>query len=255
MSIHVLINGDRNLFKSKTAVNRFKKDIKKIGTSSHLDSSKYLKDNCDYSLKIENDKYLIDLVEKESREQLRAKLKKRLKGLKSSRQNVVAKQMKDMKKNVPKNIYNSFVKLKQQMPNIPFDNPEDILKNPDKYKERFKDLASSLNEADESSSDPFRSYIYKMTKELGLADHIGSQKIENMINQKVKELNEPNVKGVDAQIFEAMQNPDCESSEFVKADSFEGQKEGMVFKKGTFGVGYYPDKKPEIQEKPRNIEI
>ena len=252
MSIHVLINGDRNLFKSKTAVTRFKKDIKKTGIDCHLDSSKYLKDNCDYSLKIEEDKYLINIIQKESREQLRAKLKNKLKGLKDNRKNVVAKQMKDMKKNVPKNIFNSFVKLKQHMPNIPFDNPEDILKNPDKYKERFKDLASSLNETDATSSDPFRSYIYKMTKELGLEDHIGSQKIENMINKKVKELNEPNDNSLDAQIFEAMKDPECESSEFVKADKFEGQKEGMVFKKGTFGLGYYPDKKPEI---PRNIEI
>jgi len=256
MSIHVLINGDRSLFKSKTAVNRFKKDLKKEGNTSHLSASKYLKENCDYKLTIENDKYVVDLVKKESREELRAKLKNRLRGLKNYRKNTTAKEMKEMKKKIPKNIFNSFVKLKQKMPDVPFDKPEDILANPDKYKERFKDLASSLNESDATTSDPFRSYIYKMTKELGLEEHIGSQKIENMINQRKEELEKPS--GLDLQILEAMTDPDCDPSEFVKVNSFEGAKEGMVYKKGTFGLGYYPDKELFVdnkEEEVRNIEI
>jgi len=256
MSIHVLINGDRDLFKSKTAVNRFKKDIKKGGVNVHLDVSKYLKENCDYKIKVEDDKYLIELFKKESRKELRAKLKNRLNGLKSYRQNTTHKEMKEMKKKLPKNIFNSFVKLKQQMPNVPFDNPEDILSNPEKYQERFKDLASSLNESDATTSDPFRSYIYKMTKQLGLEKHIGTQKIEKMINQRTEDLEQPS--GLDLEILEAMTDPDCQPEEFVKAEQFEGSKEGMVFKKGTFGLGYYPDKLvvPEVnQQQVRNIEI
>jgi hypothetical protein len=248
MSIHVLINGDRSFFKSKTAIDRFKKDLKK--STVHLNSSKYLKENYDYKLTIEDDKYIVDLVKKESRDELKAKLKTRLKGLNKYRKNTTAKEMKEMKKKIPKNIFNSFVKLKQKMPDVPFDRPEDILSNPDKYKERFKDLASSLNESDATSSDPFRSYIYKMTKELGLEDHIGSHKIENMINKRQEELEKPT--GLDLQILEDMTNPDCESNEFVKAESFEGAKEGMVYKKGTFGLGYYPDKK---KDEVINIEI
>ena len=59
------------------------------------------------------------------------------------------------------------------------------------------------------------------------------------------------------EVLDVAKEPDCEESEFIKVESFQGRKEGMVFKTGSWGLGYYPDVAivEDKLEVIKNIEI
>ena len=229
MSINVHINGDRSLFKSKNAINRFKSDLKKTDVSVHLEVNKYFLENCDYKLEVNESNYNVEVIKKIDKNYEKNELKKKLRSkIKSYRSSNMNRKLKTMKKEIPKGLFNSFIKLKKNMPNLPIDSPDEILKNPEKHKETFRRLAENISKDDLNSGDPYKSYLVKLIKELGLEESLGKKK--SNVPEIPKDLR-----------FEVL-DEFVDKSKFIESDKFDGAKEGYVFKKGSLGLGYYPDK-------------
>ncbi len=142
--MNVFIEGDRSLFLSKSAVDRFKKDFKESNFKIDvIDCSKYLKEGYVFKTLIEDTSIKVNILslekEKETillkqKEDSRKQLRNQLKQLKNSRTGQVHKHLDTLKRTVPENIYKSYHNLIRnfQMPNIPA--PDDVINNPDKYK-------------------------------------------------------------------------------------------------------------------------
>ncbi len=143
--MNVFIEGDRSQFQSKSAVDRFKKDIKELDQSKldSINSSKYLKEGFVFKTLVENNSIKVNIIslEQEKQELLvkqkqdsRKQLRDQLKQLKNSRTGQVHKHLDTLKRTIPENIYKSYYNLIRnfQMPNIPA--PDDVINNVDKYR-------------------------------------------------------------------------------------------------------------------------
>tara|TARA_Y100000389_G_scaffold177600_1_gene190006 strand:- start:133 stop:861 length:729 start_codon:yes stop_codon:yes gene_type:complete len=239
MSINVHIKGDRSFFKSKNAVTRFKSDLKKSDVSVHLEASNYFLESCNYKLEVKECDYHVSLIKEVvnlKKKNIRKKYQERMKGLKNNRNNNMGKKVKNMKKEVPKGLFNSFMKLKKIMPNLPVDSPDEILSNPEKHMDTFKKIAENISPNDLNSGDPYKTYLVKMIKELGLEESLGAKK--KVIPEVPKDLK--------FEVLDQFKELECDKSKFIASEKFDGVKENYVFKMGSHGLGYYPDKMNDL---------
>jgi hypothetical protein len=135
--MNVFIEGDRSLFLSKTAVDRFKKDVKETKPDL-IDSSKYLKEGYIFNITVnENITAKICNEEEFKLENKRQELKNRLKSAQRCRGGEQYKQLDSLKRTVPDKIYKSYLNLIKTYgaSNIP--SPLEIMENPDKYKQQI----------------------------------------------------------------------------------------------------------------------
>lgn len=148
--MNVFIEGDKTAFISKSAIDRFKKDIKELNQNNTstakfdtIDNSKYLKEGYVFKTVIENNSIKVNILtlaqEKEDmlikkKEDSRKQLRNQLKELKNSRTGQLHKHLDTLKRTVPENIYKSYHNLIRnfQMPNIPA--PDDVINNVEKYR-------------------------------------------------------------------------------------------------------------------------
>ncbi len=175
--MNVLIEGDRSVFLSKSAVDRFKKDIKELNQNSKCDainSSKYLKEGYVFKTVIENDSIKVNIIsleqEKEEmllkqKEESRKQLRDKLKQMRDNKTGQVRKHLETLKRTIPENIYKSYYNLIRnfQMPNIPA--PDDVINNVDKYRTQ---VATIMGLGGRVSNDQRASvYIKKYFNDLG----------------------------------------------------------------------------------------
>ncbi len=134
----VFIEGDRSLFISKSAIDRFKKDAKETKHDA-IDSSKYLKEGYvfTFSTKENNTTATIISAEQIKLDEKRKLLRERLNNAKRVRGGEQWKQLESLKRTVPDKIFKAYHNLIKTyaMPNIP--SPEEVINNVDRYRQQI----------------------------------------------------------------------------------------------------------------------
>jgi hypothetical protein len=172
MSLSVYIEGDRSLFLSKTAVDRFKKDVKEKKPDT-LNMQSYLKEG--YSFKITTNESVITATiittKEEQLEEKRKLLKQRLNRSKNIiMKNEEKEKLESLKRVLPDKLFKTYKDLvtKFQMPNIP--SPTDMIKSPDRYRQQISTIMSTLNKVsdDNVANNAIKKYFNAMGNFLGI---------------------------------------------------------------------------------------
>lgn len=132
MSVSIIIN-DKNHFKTKGAINRFKKAVK---SNKDINVSDFLEDGFNYQLKkINNEKIEVEIVTQEEylKIERRKDLKMKLKNARYSRSTQPKKKIDSLKRSVPDNIFKAYMNIiRKYQFNIPA--PDEVINNLEKYK-------------------------------------------------------------------------------------------------------------------------
>ncbi len=146
--MNVFIEGDRSQFISKTAVDRFKSDVRGVSDKSNfdsIDSSRYLKEGYVFNItKNENNiTAKICNVSELQNENRRKELKMRLKNAQRCRGGEQYKQLESLKRTIPDKIFKSYVNLIKNfgVNNIP--SPLEVIENPDKFRTQISTVMGS----------------------------------------------------------------------------------------------------------------
>ena len=133
--MNVFIEGDRSLFVSKTAVDRFKTEIRNVKPDM-IDSTKYLKEGYSFDITTNENNITAKIVntEEQMKENKRKELKTRLRTAQRCRGGVQYKQLESLKRTIPDKIFKSYVNLIKNfgVNNIP--SPLEVIENPDKFR-------------------------------------------------------------------------------------------------------------------------
>lgn len=169
-SVSVIINGDKDIFLTKKAIDRIKADAK-MGKLKN--ASSYLKEGWTYS--IDNSKIneihinlILDMFKKESmsNDQKHLKLVEKLKKMKQNRSSKTNHNLYT-KQNVPGNIYDAYAEACKKMPRIPFMNPVDVLRHPEKYQQDIKNIVESSTHLDNEYTTYYKALnSYFITKKV-----------------------------------------------------------------------------------------
>ena len=180
----VFIEGDKSLFVSKGAIDRFKKDVKEIKADA-IDSSKYLKEG--FTFKITSKDNNITAVIKTDQEVLleekRLLLKQRLNNAKKQRSGEATKQLESLKRSVPDKLFKSYTNLVRnyQLSNIPA--PNDVINNPERFKAQISAIMSTkgLVSNDQGMSSALKNYFNTLGKFLGM-ENLDTNDTNNISN-------------------------------------------------------------------------
>jgi hypothetical protein len=145
--MNVFIEGDRSLFLSKSAVDRFKSDVKGSNSDNFdsVDSSKYLKEGYVFNITKNESNINAKICNSEEikNENKRKELRMRLKNSQRCRGGEQYKQLESLKRTVPDKIFKSYVNLIKNygVNNIP--SPLEVIENPDKFRTQISTVIGS----------------------------------------------------------------------------------------------------------------
>jgi hypothetical protein len=162
MSVNVLINGDRNMFISKAAIDRFKKDIR-VTKPDMIDVKKYLQEGYTFAF----DKNapegtvsakIITLAEEEALNRAdmlaekRKNLKSRLNNAQTARSQIPKQKLASLKRSVPEKLFNSYFNLisRYQLPGIPA--PDEVINNVDKYVTQIATIMGTMGNVSDNNA-------------------------------------------------------------------------------------------------------
>ena len=172
MSLSVYIEGDRNLFLSKTAIDRFKKDVKEKKPDM-LNFQSYLKEGYSFKIIVKENTITATIIstKDELLEEKRKLLRQRLNRSKSIvMKNEEKEKLDSLKRVLPDKLFKTYKDLisKFQMPNIPA--PDDMIKNPDRYRQQISTIMSTLNKVsdDNVANNAIKKYFNAMGNFLGV---------------------------------------------------------------------------------------
>jgi hypothetical protein len=133
--MNVFIEGDRSLFLSKTAVDRFKTNVRETKPDM-IDSTKYLKEGYSFDITTTENNITAKIVnnEEQMKENKRKELRTRLKTAQRCRGGDQYRQLDSLKRTIPDKIFKSYVNLIKNfgVNNIP--SPLEVIENPDKFR-------------------------------------------------------------------------------------------------------------------------
>jgi hypothetical protein len=165
----VIIEGDKSNFCSKGAIDRFKRDLK-LNDQEKLEKNDYFIKDCSYKIISSNDTEIKVLLEK--KEPVKVEINKErellLEKLRLKKQNnMPASQIKAyMKNKVPEEILEAYLELKKFKVNVPILSPNDVLNQPDKFKQTIHQMIQSFGIIKVKKNPVFN--YYKL-----LAQHLG----------------------------------------------------------------------------------
>jgi hypothetical protein len=162
MSVNsVLIDGDRNMFLSKAAVDRFKKDMRTTKPDM-VDVKKYLKDGYTFTFdknappstvhaKIITVAEEAELNRADILAEKRNNLKKRLHNAKVARSQAPRQKLASLKRSVPEKLFNAYFNLisKYQLPGIPA--PDEVINNVDKYRTQISTIMGTIGNVSDNT--------------------------------------------------------------------------------------------------------
>lgn len=191
---NVCIQGDKNGFNSKIAIEKFKSSVKNMDrdiNKNELDleelKNKYVKSN--YILEIiKHDQSNKDIIIKISENNITKSntddtkkqiLKDKLNSMKKNRTNVEYHKAKQ-NENIPDDILKEYQKLKKVC-NMPIPEPGEILSNPDQYKPILSMVLNNKMTSQIGSSHPYIKYFKLIALKLNMKPlDIPSEIIENI---------------------------------------------------------------------------
>ena len=180
MSVNVLISGDRNMFVSKAAVERFKKDIR-VTKPDMIDVKKYLQEGYTFAfdknapegtvsariitLQEEAELNRADiLVEK------RKNLRSRLKNAQTARSQTPKQKLASLKRSIPEKLFNSYFNLisRYQLPGIPA--PDEVINNIDKYRTQIATIMGTMGNVSDNNavSNDIKNYFTTLGEYLAI---------------------------------------------------------------------------------------
>lgn len=181
----VHIEGDKNYFVSKGAIDRFKKDIRNNDIEK-LKENEYFKDGWTYELVSENElEFRVKLINKiqgprilpcDEKTQL---LKSKIKKLRKDRLN------HDIIKNksiVPKDLLNEYLALRKHKLPIELHDPSVVLEKPEEYKNIIHTMVQSFGMF-KGNNNPVINYYRSLAKHLNLPTNYVSTK-SNAVTKK-----------------------------------------------------------------------
>lgn len=165
--LNVYLEGDRNGFNSKIAIEKFKASVKKNPDISVEElNNKYVKNDYELVLlqKTDNEyKYKINqkIVVNKTQELLKSKINLK----RQTRTNIGLQKAKN--NNVPEEIIKEYMKLKK-VSSIPVPEPSEILENPEQYKSVLSLILGNDIMKKYGSNHPYVKYFKLLAKEIGV---------------------------------------------------------------------------------------
>lgn len=167
----VYINGDRSVFLSKNSINRLKKDIRTMMDPTKIESSNYINESHTLNVNVNDNNVTVNIVSTETnnREERRRKLRKMIRNGQKQRSGEMTKQMKSMKRTVPKNLFNSYKKAMAGF-NFPLPSPSDVINDPEKFKNQISLMMSQMGRVsnDVNASGAIKNYFKQLGDYLGI---------------------------------------------------------------------------------------
>ena len=161
VNIHISSEA-KEKFKSKNAIQKFKNFLKENLDTGLVTSSEYLKEGCNFEFK-EEDNIHVEVKAKDyvwgSAEQQqqsaqlqpkqapidpRARIKQRLRELRDLRTGRHHREMRTMKKTVDRDVLEKYVRIYKTGLNIPIPKPNEILDDPEKYRQQIEVMGSGF---------------------------------------------------------------------------------------------------------------
>jgi hypothetical protein len=176
----VFIEGNKNDFKSKNAVVKFKAALK-INPNANLSaiSDLYLKNDTVFELVERTDKFIkVKLTKKEQKLETRTLLKNKLKAMRNERTNTDYHKAKNAG-NVPSDILTEYLKLKKIM-KIPLLEPSTVLSKKEEHKPIISMMLSNPMLKSLGTSHPYVKYIKMLAKEIGLNTDLNAELHNNL---------------------------------------------------------------------------
>ena len=199
-NISIIFNAEEGSFKSKNSRKRMKEELKKsfkiledkedfllIPNDKTGYFIRFLNDNfkfdivknkeLEYNVNIFLDKEKVELQKLENeKDKKRDQLKKKLHLLKDRRSNKTGRRMKEIQKSMGDDMLQKFVKAQQSMGDNQIPDPQEIMKNKDKYIQQFKEyqtmIANMKNSNPEMSkmleSNPYHKYASAIIDKLNI---------------------------------------------------------------------------------------
>ena len=162
VNIHISSEA-KEKFKSKNAIQKFKNFLRENLDTGLVTSSEYLKEGCNFEFKEEGDNIHVEVKAKDyvwgsAQEQQqsaqlqpkqapadpRARVRQRLRELRDLRTGRHHREMRTMKKSVDRDILEKYVKIYKTGLNIPVPKPNEILDDPEKYRQQIEVMGSGF---------------------------------------------------------------------------------------------------------------
>ena len=219
MNVHIV--GDKDLFKSKNALTKLKSDLKELKDPFLLDYRKYLKEGYEFVFNEETDEDLYvdirkeyflwgDMGTKPDSNNSKEILRKRIKELEDKRTGKNARELKEIKKLVDKNLYKRYAVVSKIAGNFPIVKPNEILEDPEKYRQEIQMFSSGvLKLTGNQQVDMVIAKYYSEIANLVGFEVFSKEKIELLLNE-----NQPQQKPVENSVPEAIN-----LSSYVDSDS------------------------------------
>jgi hypothetical protein len=172
----VFIEGNKDDFKSKSAVVKFKEALK-LNPNPNISSfsSLYLKDDTVFELVEKTDKFIkVKLTKKQkNKSDTQSILKNKLKAMHNERTNTDYHKAKNAG-NVPSDILTEYLKLKKIM-KIPLLEPSTVLSKKEEHKPIISMMLSNPMLKSLGTTHPYVKYIKMLAKEVGLNTELNTE--------------------------------------------------------------------------------
>jgi hypothetical protein len=196
----VFIEGDRSLFVSKGAIDRFKKDVKET-KADMIDHSKYLKEGFVFKISSKDNDITAVIVSAEQQqiENKRKMLKDRLHNAQRCRGGEQYKQLESLKRTVPDKLYKTYVNLIKNYglgANVP--SPLDVINNVDMYRNQISTVMGSNKVSDNKSlSNAIKNYFNNLGQFMGIeANNINTNSQPDIITNNFVQNNVETVENI-----------------------------------------------------------
>ena len=169
---NIFIEGDRNLFVSKSAVDNFKKTVKSTYNTETFNKdglAKYLKDGYKFKMDVYNSDLKFTIIEKDKNiktiklQELREKIKMKTR----ARTNYHVKQSKGL---VPQEIVDLYTKLTKNY-NVPIPSPYEIFEKPEEHKGVIKMVLGNQMMKSLPKSHPYVKYFTLIAQAIGVDEN------------------------------------------------------------------------------------
>ena len=171
--LSVFINGDKNLFLSKSAIQRFKNDLKKCDVKNiSIEDGKYLKSGYIFDIKFKNNDFNANIItiEQHMHNEKRKMLKNRLQKARYNRSTSVKKERDSLRRSVPDKLFKSYMNLMKQgnFSNIP--SPKDVIDNPEKFQRQISLIMgeNGMVSNDNASNNSIKRYFNSLGNFMGI---------------------------------------------------------------------------------------
>jgi len=187
----VCIEGDRAMFSSKGAVERFKRDLR-VNDQEKLKAEDYFREGWTYQVVSSNENEIkvklvnVQDIAQQARvldcDERRKMLKDKLKQMREQKQSP-AKIKLAMKNKVPEDILNAYLNLKKYNVNVAIPRPDEVLEKQNEYRNVIHTMIQSFGHVNGGNNNPVIAYFKLLAKHLGLPTTFVPQQNSSQLKQ------------------------------------------------------------------------